>query len=293
MNTNPTIKGVALIVTASLVFCLMGSLIKYASNIDSYIITLVRFAIGLAMLGTAALFGIIKLRFTNSLFLLFRGLTGGTATFIFFLAIARLGIAKAAVICYSFPIFASIFGFIFLKERIGILKALAILTAFAGLYLLTTDNISQAAFLADFGKYEALALVGAILGGLSIVLIKKLHDTDSSFAIYFAQCAIGFWLLIIPANAASSDIGYTGAFVLLCIGILGTAGQLLMTQGYKYVPVSTGAPLMLIVPVLSYAIGVTAFQEVLSLRSFLGSAIVLCCCAIVITANKVDNRKTI
>lgn len=291
MNANPTIKGVAFIVTASVVFCLMGSLIKYSSNIDSYTITLVRFAIGLAILGTAGLFGIIKLKFVYSWFLFLRGLVGGIATFIFFLSISKLGIAKAAVICYSFPIFASIFSLIFLRERIGILKAVAILTAFAGIYLLTTDNISGTTFLANFGRYEILAVFGAILSGIAITLVKKLHDTDSSYAIYFAQCAIGFWLLIIPANAASNNIGYIGAFVLLCIGIMGTAGQLLMTQGYKYVPVSTGASLMMLVPVLSYAIGIIAFHELFSLRSLIGSVIVLSCCTVVISANNNHTQK--
>ena len=133
MNANRTTKGVAFIVTASISFCLMGSLIRYASNIDTYTITLIRFAIGLAILGTAALFGIIKLKFVDSWFLFLRGLFGGIAAFIFYLSISKLGIAKAAVICYSFPIFASIFSLIFLKERIGILKIVAILTAFAGI----------------------------------------------------------------------------------------------------------------------------------------------------------------
>jgi len=269
----------------------MGSLIKCASNIDPYIITLVRFAIGLAMLGTAGLFGAIKLKFVCGRLLFFRGLVGGIATFIFFLSISRLGIAKAAVLCYSFPIFASIFSFIFLKERIGIVKAAAILTAFAGIYLLTTDDISGVTFLANFGRYEMLAVFGAILGGAAITLVKKLHDTDSSYAIYFAQCAIGFWLLVVPANAASNDIGYAGAVMLLCIGVLGTVGQLLMTQGYKYVPVSTGASLMMLVPVLCYVIGLIAFNEPVSLRSFIGSVIVLGCCVIVILVNNNHTQK--
>ena len=289
MNANPTIKGIAFIVTASVVFCLMSSLIKYASNIDSFIITLVRFAIGLALLGTAGLFGVIKLKFVYSWFLLLRGLTAGISTFIFFLSISRLGIAKATVICYSFPIFATIFSLIFLRERIGILKALAILTAFGGIYLLATDNISGTAFLANLGRYEILAVFGAIFGGIAITLVKKLHATDSSYAIYFAQCVIGFWLLVIPANAASSDIGYSGAFVLLCIGVMATVGQLFMIQGYKYLPVSTGSSLMMLVPVLNYAIGIIVFRELFSLCSIIGTAIVLSSCAVVISA---DNNHT-
>ncbi len=61
MNENHTTKGAVLMVSSSLVFCLMGALVKYASHIDSYSVTLFRFVIGLTILGSAAMFGRIKL----------------------------------------------------------------------------------------------------------------------------------------------------------------------------------------------------------------------------------------
>lgn len=285
MKESQMAKGAVFMVAASVIFCVMSSLVKYASNIDSYKITLFRFVIGLGLLGTAALFGKIKLTFVNRPFLFFRGLIGGVAVFIYYLSISKLGLGKATVICYSFPIFGSICSVIFLKEKIRIRNAAAILTAFVGIYLLATDDSAGFSFWAAFGRYETIAIFGAMLGGVAVVLIKKLHDTDSAYAIFFAQCAIGLWLMIVPANVVPCSIGYSGGVLLLCIGITAAVGQLLMTQGYRYVSVSTGSLLGMLTPVLNYFIGATFFHEAVSLRSIAGSAIVIGCCAVVLSSN--------
>jgi len=285
MKDNQMAKGATLMVAASVVFCLMSGLVKYASNIDPYKVTLFRFVIGLGLLGTAALFGRIKLTFTHGPFLFLRGLIGGIAAFIFYLSISKLGLGKATVICYSFPIFGSIGSVIFLKEKIRALKAAAILTAFLGIYLLTTDDTAGFSLWAAFGRYEAIAIFGAMLGGTAVVLIKKLHDTDSAYAIFFAQCAIGLWLLIVPANAVPCSIGYSGGILLLCIGITASAGQLLMTQGYQHVSVATGSLLLMLTPVLNYLIGTIIFHEPIFVRSIVGAVIVIGSCAIVLAAN--------
>ncbi|KPK43683.1 MAG: hypothetical protein AMJ65_05205, partial [Phycisphaerae bacterium SG8_4] len=193
-------KGIALMLSSTAAFCLMSGLVRYASDIDPYKTTLFRFIVGLGILGTAALFGRIKLRFVDGPRLLLRGLFGGTAILIFFFSISKLGVGKGTVLIYSFPIFGSIFSSIFLKERMGVVRFGAILTAFGGIYLLAADNGESLSSPSAIGKYELLAILGAMFGGSALVLVKKLHDTDSSYAIYFAQCVIGLWVVVVPAN---------------------------------------------------------------------------------------------
>ena len=85
-------KGIVLILTSTVVFSLMSALVRYASDIDPYKTTLFRFVVGLGMLGTAALFGKIKLKCVNGPLLLLRGLFGGAAILIFFWSISKLGV---------------------------------------------------------------------------------------------------------------------------------------------------------------------------------------------------------
>ena len=275
-------KGVALILASTAAFCLMSGLVRYASGIDPYKTTLFRFIVGLGILGTAALLGKITLRFVNGPLLLLRGLAGGAAILIFFFSISKLGVGKGTVLIYSFPIFGSIFSSIFLKEKIGAFRLGAILMAFAGIYLLAADNGRDSSLFGALGRYELLTLFGAMLGGVALVSVKKLHDTDSSYAIYFAQCVIGLWIVIVPANIVPCSIGWSGGLLLVAIGVASTVGQLLYTEGYRYVQVATGSLLGMLVPVLNYFLGVVVFGEVMSWRSIVGSATVLGACVVVL-----------
>jgi len=234
-------RGIVLILASTVAFCLMSGLVRYASDIDPYKTTLFRFIVGLGILGTAALFGRIRLKFVNGPLLLLRGLFGGTAILIFFFSISKLGVGKGTVLIYSFPIFGSIFSSILLKERIGAVRLAAILAAFVGIYLLAADNGQGLSLIGVLGKYELLAIFGAMLGGMALVSVKKLHDTDSSYAIYFAQCVIGLWVVVVPANIVPCSIGFSGGLLLVAIGIASTVGQLLSTEGYRYVQVATGS----------------------------------------------------
>jgi len=283
--TKDEYKGVALILSSTAAFCLMSGLVRYASNIDPYKTTLFRFIVGLGMLGTAALLGRITLKFTNGPLLLLRGLTGGIAILIFFFSISKLGVGKGTVLIYSFPIFGSIFSSIFLKEKIGAIRFVAILMAFAGIYLLAADNGQGLSLICVLGMYELLTIFGAMLGGVALVAVKKLHDTDSSYAIYFAQCVIGLWVVVVPANIVPCSIGISGGLLLVAIGVTSTVGQLLSTEGLRYVQVATGSLLGMLVPVLNYFLGVVVFDEVISWRSAIGSTIVLGSCVVVLLKN--------
>jgi Integral membrane protein DUF6. len=157
------------------------------------------------------------------------------------------------------------------------LKWGAIAIALVGISLLKSEGEGMTMF-AKFGKYEALAVVGAIFSGISIISIKRLHETDSTYAIFFAQCVVGLWLMIIPANLVPRAIGYFGGILLLGIGIFATIGQLLLTEGYRYLSVTTGSLLSMLVPVLNFFAGVVVFHEHLSLWAIVGSMLILISC---------------
>lgn len=284
-------KGTLLILASTVAYCLMSAFVRYASDIDPYKTTLFRFVVGLGILGTAALFGKIRLRFTDGPLLFLRGLFGGTAILVFFWSIPKLGIAKATVLLYSFPIFGSLFSSIFLKERIGAVRLAAILTSFAGIVLLGADDGSALSLTGLLGRHELLALLGAVLGGVALVLVKKLHDTDSSYAIFFAQCVIGLWIVVVPANTIPCSVGLSGGLLLVAIGVTSATGQLLSTEGYRHLDVAKASLLGMLVPVFNYVLGATVFGERVSVRSIIGAGIVLGSCAIVLVKSENGQRQ--
>jgi len=229
--------------------------------------------------------GRVKLVCNDKRLLFLRGLTGGIAVFISVLSITKLGLGKGMVLVSSYPIFASIFSAVFLKERLRVINFAAILTALVGIYFVAYDK-AQGFTLLVFGRYELLAVMGAVIAGIAITLIRKLHDTDDSLAIYFSQCIVGMWLVIIPAFKGGIAVEPKAVFILLGMGVSITVGQLLMTQGMKYVPVKIGSLLLLLDPVLCYIAGVVIFSEPLTFFCLLGSVLVVGSCATVLAGRK-------
>jgi drug/metabolite transporter (DMT)-like permease len=270
---------------ASVLFCMAGCLIKYGSYIGAYKLAFFRFIIGLGLIGAAVMSGRVKLVLINKKLLFLRGLAGGIAVYITLLSITRLGLGKGMVLVCSYPIFASVISVVFLKERLRLFDIAAILTAMLGIYFIAYDK--QMGFsLLVFGKYELLAVLGAVIAGMAVTMIRKLHDTDNSLAIYFSQCAVGMWLVIVPAFRTAGDVGVKGVFILLGIGCTVTIGQLLMTEGFKYVPVRIGSLLLMLEPVLCYIAGVMMFGEPLTGFCLLGSALVIGSCMVVLACKK-------
>jgi len=278
-------KGAAFIFTACWFFCLAGCLIKSGSYIGAYKLVFFRFVIGLCLIAAAALSGRVKLVFNDKKLLFLRGLTGGIAVFISVLSITKLGLSKGMVLFSAYPIFGSIFSAIFLKERLRMINFAALFTAVVGIYFVAYDK-GQDFTLLVFGKYELLAVFGAVIAGVAITLIRKLHDTDDSVAIYFSQCVVGIWLVIIPAFKSGIAVELKAVYILLGMGVAITIGQLLMTQGMKYVPVKIGSLLLLLEPVLCYIAGVVIFSEPLTFVCMLGSMLVIGSCGIVLAGRK-------
>ena len=281
-------KGVTLIILACVFFCMTGCLVKSGSYIGAYRLAFFRFVLGLGLIAAAAMSGRVKLVFNNKKLLFLRGLTGGIGVSIALISITKLGLGKGMVLVSSYPIFASITSAIFLKERLRPLDFVAIIVAMLGIYFIAYDK-QQSSSLLVFGKYELLAVLGAVIAGIAITLIRKLHDTDDSLAIYFSQCAVGMWLVIVPAFTTGGGIGLKGVFILLGIGAGVTVGQLLMTEGFKYVPVKIGSLLLLLDPILCYIAGTIIFNEPLTVPCLLGAVLVIGACAVVLLRRKLDH----
>jgi len=273
------LKGTVLMVTACAFFCVMASLVKLVTHVDAFKIGLWRFVVGMGLLGTAAMFGGIKLKFHNRRLLLVRGLLGGAGVVMQYFVIVNLGISKGVVLASTYPIFAYIFGVILLKEKPCVVSALMTATTFAGICLVVGGGNGVESIFAGFGFYEMLAVSIGVISGLVVVTIRKLHQTDSSYAIFFSQCAIGFCIAVFPANAGPGRVVLTDAAILLLIGVTAAIGQLMMTQSYKYLPVRTGATLAMFEPMFCYLAGVVLFGEWFSAESAAGTLLIIGSCA--------------
>ncbi len=288
MSSN--LKGVLLTLGSVVFFALMAVLVKSVPNVSSYQTTFFRFAIGVGITGILSLFGIINLNFNDKKGLFWRGFVGGIAVYLFYLAILKLGVGKGSVYIYSYPIFATLFSMLILKEKVEPIKFVIIAISFAGLILLSVGGGKGS--LAGIGFYELIAIAGSVTTGLAVVFVKKLHDRDNSYAIFFSQCIVGFWMFLIPSGTTQASGNLTEILLLILIGIVATIGQLFMTEGYKYVNVATGSLLQSLVPVFNLASGWLIFGEQYSFIELIGAFIIVGSCLLLVFVNFNIGKRT-
>lgn len=283
-------KGIFLTLGSVVFFALMAVLVKAIPNVSSYQTTFFRFAIGIGIIGILSLFGIVQLKFNDRKGLFWRGFVGGIAVYLFYLAILKLGVGKGSVYIYSYPIFATIFSMLILKEKVEPLKFVIIGISFVGLVLLSVGGAKGS--LAGIGLYELIAISGSVTTGLAVVFVKKLHDSDNSYAIFFSQCIVGFWMFLIPSGVTQAKGNLTEVLLLVLVGIVATIGQLFMTEGYKYVNVATGSLLQSLVPVFNLLSGWLIFQEQYSTVEMIGAFIIVGSCFLLVFVNFSTGKST-
>jgi len=282
-------KGILLTLGSVVFFALMAVLVKAIPHVSSYQTTFFRFAIGVGIMGVLSLFGIVNLKFNDKKNLFWRGLVGGVAVYLFYLAIIKLGVGKGSVYIYSYPIFATLFSMLILKEKVEPIKFIVIFISFAGLILLSLGGKDG---LGGMGIYELVAIAGSITTGLAVVFVKKLHDNDNSYAIFFSQCIVGFWMFLIPSGTTQAKGNMTELLLLVLVGIVATIGQLFMTEGYRYVNVATGSLLQSMVPVFNLLSGWLIFHEQFSTIEMSGAFVIVSSCFALVIINFRIGKKT-
>jgi drug/metabolite transporter (DMT)-like permease len=142
------------------------------------------------------------------------------------------------------------------------------------------------------GIYELIAIAGSVITGLAVVFVKKLHDSDNSYAIFFSQCIVGFWMFLIPSGVTQSSGNLNELLLLVLVGVIATIGQLFMTEGYRYVNVATGSLLQSMVPVFNLFSGWLIFHEQFTAIEMAGAFIIVSSCFVLVIINFRIGKKT-
>lgn len=266
-------KGITFSLTANVFFSLMVIQLGYLHHSSTSTSVLSRFGIGLIIMVGGAILGKWKLNGVNFPLLAIRGILGGISMIFAFLALKNLGIGRSTMIFHTYPIFTALMAMALLGEQISIRKVISFGLAFIGMFILMGKSIAGG----DTLIWDLSALAGAAISGLIIVIIRKLHETDSSTSIFLAQCVAGVLIVLYPGVKGFGAIPISELALLTGMGICATAGQLFMTNGFKYLTATTGSLLGMAVPVVNLILGAVLFGEAMGIREigallFIGGA---------------------
>lgn len=144
-----------------------------------------------------------------------------------------LPLAEAVTLGFTTPIFAVIFSALLLKEKIGPYRWAAVLLGFCGVLVIARPD----GHLPLFGSLVGLG--AGLMVALISIQVRDLTRTDEPLSIvfWFAALSTPVLALFLPFYASA----HTGEQWLLlgAIGLLGCAGQLLLTASLRFGQVAT------------------------------------------------------
>ncbi|MGE3310003.1 MAG: DMT family transporter [Limisphaerales bacterium] len=266
-----------LLMLASIVFFAVNVLLLRAISlmapvVDGSVASIFRGLIGWIVLAVAfGGRGFEPRRIFASPMLLMRGIVGAAGILLFYVTITHLGAGRAVILNLTYPIFGALMAASWLKEKLRAGQVLGMLVGLGGLGVFFAGS----AFDGGVTRYELLALLGAVVAGAAVVLIRVLSRTEHAATIYGSQC---IWSLVagMPAGAKFLPELTFGVVVLLCVAsVLVSAGQLALTQSFRTLSVAKGSSIQMLLPFATAAGGFLCFGERYSWMELLGALITL------------------
>lgn len=255
---------------ASVLFAVMSIATRSAAaQMSASQVVVIRFAI--MAFGVLALWAVGRatIRPKNLKLLALRGVFGGAAVLLYFVALATARDAgTASLLQYSSPIFTNLFGWWVLSEKPSPRLATGGLLALVGVVLVLWTPGGLA-----LGKGELAAFASAIIAGAAVVTIRASRAHDDATTILFAF-SIGGLLLALPfaiPTWQAADLSTWG--LALVVGVSSFFAQLMMTHAFGLVTAGHGALFQLLTPVFTFAMGATLLSEPISATAAAGGTL--------------------
>lgn len=293
--------GIGLKVVSALAFTVMSTLVKLVSDrfpIGEIVFYRSFFALVPLMAWLAARGEIIDaVRTPNLQGHVRRSVAGSCAMFCGFAALSFLPLPEATALGYATPILATTLAALVLGERVHSYRWIALAVGFAGMIVMLAPFVQTGPLTAVMAGGRplgaAFGLLGAAFGAAASVEVRRLAQSEKTGAIvfYFSTAATLFGLL---AGLAFGWVGPTPGetAILVCAGIMGGIGQILLTSSYRFAPVSIIAPFDYTTLLWSLLLGFAVFGELPEPLVLAGAGLVIVAGLFVIWHERRTNAAT-
>ncbi len=206
--------------------------------------------------------------------LFYRGVFGGTAVLLYFLALAHVPVGIATLLNYASPIFSVAFAALFLGERVDRRLLLPLAAALGGMVLAAGGGANLREGL-RFGVWELAGLASSVLSGAAVTAIRAARRTEGSWAIYGSFTIFGL-LAAAPFGLAGFRPPTPRQWLFLAVvGACSIAAQLLMTYAYRWVTNLQAGVINQLTVVLAMLLGVAVLGDRLTPVQLFGSLLTL------------------
>ncbi|SMO83494.1 EamA domain-containing membrane protein RarD [Paracoccus laeviglucosivorans] len=185
-----------------------------------------------------------------------------------FVAFAHAPLADATAINFTMPIFLTLGAWLFLRERIGAERLLAVLAGFIGITIIIRPGATA------FDPWLLFALAGAILTATIQLILRKMaqRDTTDQLVAWNLLSMVPLGLLVALPVWQTPTPAQLGLLALQ--GFLGAMNMTLITRAFSMADASFLAPLdflrLPIVAVLAFLF----FGEIAPAATWIGAAVI-------------------
>ena len=198
-----------------------------------------------------------------------RGLTLFSANICFFYSISIISMAKALTLAFIAPLVTTALSPIFLEERVGVKRWLAVIIGFFGSLVVIRPGIIE------FNSATAAALGTGCFYGVYLIITRKLHSTDNPLLTLLITGIVGatvstFLVPIVWVNPTNMQWLW-----LSIMGIFACLGHIFLIYSLRYADASKLAPFGYFEIITNIILGYFIFKDFPDFWTFLGLAIII------------------
>ena len=254
----------------SVCFGTMNALVKWtAFHADVWMIIMVRSAvIALAVAIFAASRG-LSLKVSDKRKMLLRCVVGLTAMILYFTALGRIPIGQAVTLQYTAPLFVALLSGRVIRERVEPIVALLVGSAFAGIVLIVSPDLSS------IDSDALLALGSGFFAAMAYMYVRELRNTDSASSVVFWFAAFSVVGSVFQALPDVAGLEWKTVAALIGIGIGAGGGQVGITMAYHRANAAWVSAFSYLTVIVATFYGFTLFNETLGASDWLGGLLIV------------------
>ncbi|HSP17514.1 MAG TPA: DMT family transporter [Thermoanaerobaculia bacterium] len=237
-------------------------------------VAMIRFAIGLTPVLLVARYRRAAMHFQRIDLLIYRGLFGGLAVLLYFIAIQHTSAGVATLLNYTAPVWSGLFSILFIGEDISAKVLIPMPVALAGVFLVVRSHAAPGA-LVGFGQWELVGALSAVASGVAVTAMRAARRTESSWAVYGAFGLLGL-LITIPFGVYTWKTPQGLEWVsLAATGVLAMGAQLMLTFSLRWVDAMTVGVISQLAVIVAMALGAVFLGETINATGAIGAALTI------------------
>lgn len=283
-GTDTTLKGMALMAGCMLVLPFMDAIAKYMANVEGMSpgqVNFYRFFFQVACIlpFLLAIQGRSALKARRPGLNLLRGVLHGAASLMFFTAVKYMPLADVFAIYFVEPFILTALSAIFLGEKVGWRRWLAIVVGFGGAMIVIQPSY------AVFGLTSLLPVACAFLYALYMFLNRAIGEADSPVTMQ-TMAGIGGTLfmgaVLIGGDAAgqvdfaiSLPSSWFALALLVVLGSISGYAHLIVVRAFRMAPLSVLAPFQYFEIIAATILGYALFNDFPTVSKWVGILIIV------------------